>query len=82
MSDPAVEAADRRAFSLLYGYGPRLRRDDLIAAAREALAPIRALHTRAGIQLMLDGQRYTICDHCEMPWPCATAELAYPSEEL
>ncbi|KLO25883.1 hypothetical protein ABW16_21455 [Mycolicibacter heraklionensis] len=43
MSDPAVEAAQRHADTLPYGAKGRLRGDDLIAAAREALKPVRAV---------------------------------------
>lgn len=39
--DPAIEAAQRHADTLPYGVMGRLRGDDMAAAAREALKPIR-----------------------------------------
>jgi hypothetical protein len=39
--DPAIEAAQRHADTLPYGVMGRLRGDDMVAAAREALRPIR-----------------------------------------
>lgn len=58
-------------------------RDDLIAAAREALKPIRQLHY--GIYGALGDQAF--CVSCWSPngptaWPCDTAKLIYTAEEL
>lgn len=44
MADPAVEAAQRHVDMLAYGWESRFRRENLIAAAREALKPIRKRH--------------------------------------
>ncbi|QWT30292.1 hypothetical protein OLP41_gp005 [Mycobacterium phage I3] len=73
MSDPAEEAA-QRAMRKVHDY-PRPNHD-LIAAAREALKPIRELHYKVP-----DG-RYPKCSTCEYDWPCATAYLIYTTEEL
>ena len=77
--DPAVEAALRVGYTA----GEMLSREEqLTAAAREALKPIRELHqpiTMCGV---------TCCQRCRTPdgasasWPCATAKLVYTSEEL
>lgn len=92
MSDPAVEAT-RRAWEA-HGW-PSARFDTAmtitalpIAAAREALAQIRELHKMIPPN---PGYRDDVacCSHCldatgasSAPWPCDTARLAYPSEEL
>lgn len=49
MSDPAVEAAQRYAATLPFGFHSQLTGADLIFAAREALAPLRELHRRLEI---------------------------------
>ncbi len=57
-------------------------------AAREALAPIRALHRKH-----TDGEEESYCVECchiygdgyeltYQPWPCDTARLIYTSSEL
>lgn len=78
MSDPAIEAA-RRTLDRWTTDGWNASRDFCAeAAAREALAPLRELHQRK------DG----ICIECwwsdgtPRDWPCSTARLIYPSEEL
>ena len=79
--DPAVEAV-RRVVPEAFGTrgeldSPNSVRGVLaVAAAREALKPIRELHQRVP-----DG-RYPKCSTCEYDWPCATAYLIYPDEEL
>jgi len=82
VADPAIEAAQRHADTLPYGPQGRIGSRDLIAAAREALKPIRELHkpiTMCGV---------TCCQRCRTPdgasagWPCETAKLVYSSEEL
>lgn len=59
------------------------------AVAREALAPIRALHKPS-----FDGDDVYCAECCDLvddvigfdlcyqPWPCATARLIYTAEEL
>lgn len=77
MSDPAVKAAITAMFT---EKEPTVRAT-AIAAAREALAPIRDLHQPAR-----DGA-WTVCAHCSaggsfVRWPCDTALLAYSDHEL
>ena len=84
--DPAVEAA-QRAWSA-EGWGGELELSEghlAIAAAREALAPIRNLHRpldRSRLPYSTDNR--VVCNHCLGPidWPCATARLIYPEGEL
>lgn len=94
-SDPAVEAAARawhdRYGDRLVGVEESAAHNGVgeltIAAARAALAPLRKLHRkrRAG------GETYCLeCCHIigsgyeltYQSWPCATAKLVYPAEEL
>ena len=79
MTDPAVEAAKRVGETLPYGFFSRLTPSDLIAAAREALAPLRELHKR----VTDDGGRPG-CATCGWVdgWPCSTAEHLYREDEL
>ena len=85
MSDPAVEAA-ARAFAQIEDddltYASERDKTALIAAAREALAPIRELHKRAYLNDNPYEPAEWDCGECETHWPCATAKLIYPSEEL
>lgn len=58
-----------------------------IASAREALAPIRELHRKrtAGGEAYCGECCHMIGDDMDLtyqPWPCATAEQAFTSEEL
>lgn len=86
-ADPAIEAA-QRAWRDQTGSAP-LGDDNYTIrvrtlSAREALAPLRELHrpfTRTGYP-GADGR--TVCNHCLGPidWPCATARLVYPAQEL
>lgn len=78
MTDPAVDAA-QRAYGVFIGEATE--RGFAIAAAREALKPIRELH-RHGIWEPT-GKPYCIhCRHREVEWPCPTARLIYTTEEL
>lgn len=83
-SDPAVEAAARawhdRYGDRLVGVKESAAHNGVgeltIAAARAALAPLRKLHYKTGPF----ESRYCSAD-CQ-DWPCATAKLVYPAEEL
>jgi hypothetical protein len=91
MTDPAIEAAQRaigvnrpRWAAIVYGYQDSdLCADFALDAAREALAPLRAIH-HPGAWFADNGSEqevrncYTCCDR----WPCDTARLIYPSGEL
>lgn len=81
-ADPAIAAA-QRAMS-----NPEVEaawidggNDLAIAAAREALAPLRELHQPSDDECRC-------CKHCiecgsiGMGWPCDTAKLIYPESEL
>lgn len=82
--DPAIEAARRAAKSLnasrVAGAYARVT-TDTATAAREALAPIRELHTRGLVDNPYYDNEYE-CVECMDPWPCATAKLIYTTEEL
>lgn len=89
MSDPAIEAA-QRAWCELYpnsnaklfyrglhttaNYGAMSK--NLVSSAREMAKSVRELHRRVG------GLKATVCEACQVYWPCATALLVYSSEEL
>ena len=76
MSDPAVDAALRTLVSMV---GRDWNRGEALeAAAREALAPIRALHKPSDN----DCPRCRRCVECDMGWPCDTAKLIYTTSEL
>lgn len=77
MSDPVMDAACR--VTLPGGLDPTAL-PLMVAAAREALAPIRALHRLDKELSCADG----CCDTCECghEWPCDTARLVYESSEL
>lgn len=81
MSDPAVEAALRYSANLPFGFDSRLTGAALIFAAREALAPIRELHTPVH-QCCDECGGFQVCAECESWWPCATARLIYREDEL
>lgn len=72
MTDPAIEAAQK----VWERHEPPYRSDDLIAAAREMAKSVQELHRRVG------GLRATVCEACQVYWPCETAKRVYPSEEL
>ncbi|MEC4616314.1 hypothetical protein [Tsukamurella tyrosinosolvens] len=80
-SDPAVAAASRATRdeddpSGFAFYDNEV--DAMIEAAREALAPLRELHRPNH-----PAWGSTTCVTCELNlWPCATAKLIYPEEEL
>ena len=80
MTDPAIEAAERvtQPRGIPWAVGPGRY---ALHGAREALAPIRDLHRPA----RENGQ--AVCEHCSaggsfVRWPCATAHLAYTTDEL
>ena len=78
--DPAVEAAQRAERASKWwdsGNQTAWDSDYAEAAAREALAPIRALHRPDG-----DYGYQTQCVACGLMWPCDTARLIYSTEEL
>lgn len=92
-TDPAKDAADRawdatKTTGVIPDENPW---EQSIAAAREALAPIRDLHKRHR-DLEWDGEWSApycqTCAHefygdlCYQPWPCTTAKLVYSTEEL
>lgn len=79
MTDPAVEAAKRVGETLPYGFFSRLTSSDLIATAREALAPLRELHKQATDEY---GCPWLICSDCDHNWPCPSAKLIYREDEL
>ena len=81
MSDPAIEAA-RRAWAVRGDESGEVTRLS-VDAAREALAPIRDLH-RPFVTNDPRSPHDVVCNHCLGPkvWPCATARLAYTTEEL
>lgn len=84
MSDPAIEAAQRAWAE--YREGPFVQEmaEGYITAAREALKPIRELHTP--FEVLKGGRKY--CRGCSkratlnIMWPCETAEKSYATEEL
>ena len=85
--DPAVEAA-RRVWARDH-IGPVLAPAEAMEdAAREALAPIRELHVPVRAcsnpehEWAECGGCEICCDHCGDLWPCDTAKLSYPQEEL
>lgn len=81
-SDPAVAAA-QRAVPNPHTAHREHPRAAAMRGAREALAPLRELHKPTS-----DYSGASVCDHClgddtlSAPWPCATAKLVYPPEEL
>ena len=79
MSDPAVEAA-ARAFAQVedddLAYASE--RDTSIAAAREALAPIRALHRKVPLYLTCDYDGHLDRDVCESGFESADGEWLCP----
>jgi hypothetical protein len=79
VTDPAVEAAKRVGETLPYGFSSKLTSRHLIAAAREALAPLRELHKLTSDEY---GRPGLICDDCDHDWPCPTARLIYRGDEL
>ena len=72
MTDPAIEAAQRHVYTL--PFESRLDGADLVAAAREALAPIRELHTLWDSEGFLPPEAWQILDQL--------APLVYPEDEL
>ncbi|UCR74427.1 hypothetical protein Ritam007_53 [Mycobacterium phage Ritam007] len=79
MSDPAVEAAARAwEWYPVPKDIPLVVRSVPLAAAREALKPIRELH----YPIDEHGDSVEECSECRHRWPCDTAKLIYTSEEL
>ena len=84
MTDPAVEASVRTHRKMLAAMGidvpqgQEMSTSWEIAAAREALAPLRELHGA----VWDDEDQMWRCEHEGLEWPCATARLIYPGEEL
>ena len=81
--DPAVEAARRANLA----YAPRNAQplEQMVAAAREALAPIRDLHRPFDRPIRWgSGVTEQVCNHCHgpVPWPCTTAVHVYREDEL
>lgn len=52
-----------------------------IAAASEALAPLKELHKPRDMQGYCETV-YQRCAECDWPWPCDTAKLIYREDEL
>lgn len=83
MSDPAVEAAERAAVT-----AECTGRGLVIAAAREALAPIRELHVPDcgcgddHVRFHIGPDCDPVCLDCGQLFPCATARLVYTTYEL
>lgn len=80
-ADPAIAAAMKAMLSV---ESPTVR-DTAIAAAREALAPLRARHRAAyGFKLpRRKGDRpEPFCEACQVKWPCDDARDIYPEDEL
>lgn len=77
MADPAIEAGNRvfKQFSELAN-----PTQYTVAAAREALKPVRELHTPYTVSEP-DGE-WSFCAHSHNSWPCETAKLIYTTEEL
>jgi hypothetical protein len=80
MNDPAIEAA-RRAYVARNGNLGVLMID--VAVAREALNPLRGLHSPFKRDYP-GGDGRVVCNHCLGPvdWPCSTARLVYAEDEL
>lgn len=74
--DPAIEAS-QRAWAAIAHDNMMIPTEVTIAAAREALRPIRELH----FEHKRVGQWEWTCK-CGRIWPCATAKLIYSDEEL
>lgn len=94
MTDPAVDAAQRvcaeKALLNDLPYGVNAAEAEIaVLATREALAPLRELHRPVGTRVRsapsFESRIEKSCATCDAgfePWPCATARLIYPSEEL
>lgn len=101
MPDPSIDAA-RLAWNGRYEHDRSSHDDEFdrstgaggiaqlaVAAAREALAPLRELHKPVTTPIWwfpaaAHGGTYTHCEHCQTAndWPCDTAKLIYPEGEL
>ncbi|QLF83867.1 hypothetical protein SEA_MOOSEHEAD_58 [Gordonia phage Moosehead] len=81
-SDPAVNAAQRAKHPAWAFIDPPGAAEDIaIRAAREALAPLRPLHQPFTVRG--HGGDRVECQRClGRPWPCATARLIYPEDDL
>ena len=95
MTDPAILAAQRARAKVADGMCTASTERHRITAAREALAPIRALHVRTknvGHCQNSDCPCFEpewVCscgewhrDYEHQTWPCPTARACYSTEEL
>lgn len=83
MADPAIEAAAKvwaTRKNIPFAAESPWARDSLIPTAREALKPVRELHTPYTVSEP-DGE-WSFCAHSHNSWPCETAKLIYTTEEL
>ena len=93
-SDPAEDAA-QRALDRLFSEGRIARalnnqvKDGALQGAREALEPLKQLHRKVTKDVWWHRDpgsptTYAACSGCpvDVHWPCATAKLVYPAEEL
>lgn len=88
--DPAIDAAHKAI--VFQPYPNQYLTGSTLAtfAAREALKPIRALHSPGEKCTCCWGHyedgspvpKRRMCMACGVHWPCATAKLAFTSEEL
>lgn len=82
MTDPAIEAVQR--IKNLCAQGKLEPRTEELACAQEVLRPLRELHKPVNAH----GSGNFVCCSCwdsmsrYFPWPCATAQLIYSTEEL
>lgn len=86
MTDPAIEAAERatQPRGIPWAVGPGRY---ALHGAREALAPIRDLHRpddghNPECHCGIPANARRSCAECGQEWPCATAEVAYTTDEL
>lgn len=80
-NDPAALAIWRACLTIAEN-DPPSHGEAMIAAVREAFAPIRALHQPGRECKCGDCEVDVWCEHCGHAWPCPTARLCYPSDEL
>lgn len=81
--DPAIAAARRAWVGRMDGWTDRNVPESMVAAAREALAPLRAKHHK--VQRPDGTYRCTSCRDgygAHADWPTGTDRLLYAEEEL